>query len=79
MVKCNLLLPVYPVCIIIIIIMESGKKKGGGVALYVREKWCNPAHVHVKLGLCPYCLPREFTSAIVITVYILPSADAQGL
>lgn len=67
---------------------SSKKKKGGGLALYVSERWCNPGHVNGKERLCtpdiellavgmrPYYLPREFTSAIVIAVYIPPSADA---
>ena len=67
---------------------SSGKKKGGGIALYVSERWCNPGHVHMKKRLCspgtelltvemrPYYLPWEFTSAIIIGVYVPPSADA---
>ncbi|KAK0135139.1 putative RNA-directed DNA polymerase from transposon X-element [Merluccius polli] len=69
---------------------KSRKKKGGGLAVYVSERWCNPGHVQVKESLCtpdiellavglrPYYLPREFTCAIVITVYIPPSADAMA-
>ena len=67
---------------------RSQKKKGGGLALYVSERWCNPGHVTVKerhctpdiellaVGMRPYYLPREFTSTIIIAVYIPPSADA---
>lgn len=67
---------------------KSRKKKGGGISLYVSERWCNPGHVNVKEQICspdiellavgmrPYYLPREFTSAILIAVYIPPSADA---
>ena len=52
------------------------------------ERWCNPGHVHMKehlssldielltVGMRPYYLPREFTSAIIISVYVPPSADA---
>lgn len=69
---------------------ESGKKRGRGMAIYVSERWCIPGHVCVKERLCssnvkllavglrPYYLPREFTSAIVITVYIPPSADREA-
>ena len=69
-------------------VIRTGKKKGGGTALYVSERWCNPGHVQVKECLCspdielltvgmqPYYLPQEFTSAIIISVYALPSADA---
>ena len=68
-------------------VTSSGKKKGG-IALYVSERWCNPGHVHVKERLCspdielltvgmwPYFLPQEFMSAIIICVYVPPSADA---
>uniref|UniRef100_A0A3B5LB32 PDZ domain-containing protein n=1 Tax=Xiphophorus couchianus TaxID=32473 RepID=A0A3B5LB32_9TELE len=67
---------------------KSRKKRGGGIALYVSERWCNPGHVNVKEQICspdiellavgmrPCYLPREFTSAILIAVYIPPSADA---
>lgn len=52
------------------------------------ERWCPSGHVHVKerfsnpdiellaVRMHPYYLPQEFTSVIVITVYILPSDDA---
>ncbi|KAM7404158.1 hypothetical protein PAMA_004542 [Pampus argenteus] len=67
---------------------SSRKKKGGGIALFVSERWCNPGHVNLKERLCTpdiellavgmrqYYLPREFTSTIVMAVYIPPSADA---
>ena len=69
-------------------VISSGEKKGGRIALYVSERWCNPGHVHMKERLCtpdielltvgmrPCYLPREFTSAIIISVYVPPSADA---
>ena len=69
-------------------VTSSGKKKGGEIALYVCERWYNPGHVHVKEQLCspntvlltvgvrPYYLPQEFPSAIIISVYVPPSADA---
>lgn len=65
-------------------------EKGGGIVLYVNERWCHPGHVCVKkrfcspniellaVGIRPYYLPREFTSAIVVTVYIPSSADADA-
>lgn len=32
----------------------SGKKKGGGLALFVNQRWCNPAHITVKEKMyCP--------------------------
>ncbi|KAI3376464.1 hypothetical protein L3Q82_016931, partial [Scortum barcoo] len=67
-----------------------GKRKGGGLALYVNKRWCNPGHVNIKIStccrdiellavsLCPYYLPREFSHAIVVVVYIPPRADAEA-
>ena len=69
-------------------VISSRKKKGGGIALYMSKRWCNPRHVNVKECLCtpdtelltvgkqPYYLPREFRSAIIISVYVPRSADA---
>jgi len=66
---------------------ESIKKKGGGVAIYVNNRWCNIGHIMVKERVCspdielqavslrPYYLPREFTQAIIIVVYIPPAAN----
>ncbi|KAF7664853.1 hypothetical protein LDENG_00161750 [Lucifuga dentata] len=68
---------------------ESGKRKGGGLALLVNNRWCHPNHISVKEQLCcpdteliavslrPYYMPREFSHAIVLVVYIPPSADAK--
>lgn len=51
----------------------SGKKKGGGLALFVNQRWCSPAHIIVKEKMCcpdiellavgmrPYYVPREFS------------------
>ncbi|KAI3359708.1 hypothetical protein L3Q82_013804 [Scortum barcoo] len=67
-----------------------GKRKGGGLALYVNKRWCNPGHVNIKISTCcrdiellavslrPYYLPREFSHAIVVVVYIPPRADAEA-
>ena len=64
----------------------SGKKKGGGLVIYSNDRWCNPGHVTVKETACckdveliavslrPYYLPREFTHAIVVCVYVPPRA-----
>lgn len=52
---------------------ESGKEKGGGIALFVKDKWRNPGHIHVKEQWCtrdiellavriwPYYLLKEFS------------------
>ena len=65
----------------------SGKRKGGGLAVYVNNRWCNPGHLTVKdricspdiellaVGLRSYYLPREFSHAIAVAVYIPPSAN----
>ncbi|KAK1882818.1 Protein-lysine N-methyltransferase EFM5 [Dissostichus eleginoides] len=67
---------------------RSGKKRGGGLAVFINKKWCNPVHVTVKDSICtldiellavslrPYFLPREFSHAIAVIVYIPPSAAA---
>jgi len=67
---------------------ESRKKKGGGVAIYMNNRWCNPGHIMVKERMCspdigllavrfhPYYLPREFSQAIMMVVYIPPTANA---
>lgn len=44
----------------------------------MEERLCNSDIELLAVGLRPYYLPREFTSAIVITVYIPPSADAEA-
>ena len=66
----------------------SGKKRGGGLALLVNIRWRHPSHITVKERICtpniellavslrPYYLPREFTCAVAIVVYIPPAADA---
>lgn len=58
--------------------------------MFVNNRWCNPRHVTVKERFCspdikllavslrPYYLPREFTCAIIVAVYISPSADADA-
>ncbi|KAI3361741.1 hypothetical protein L3Q82_001954 [Scortum barcoo] len=67
-----------------------GKRKGGGLALYVNKRWCNPGHVNIKISTCcrdiellavslrPYYLPREFSHAIVVVVYIHPARRRGG-
>ena len=65
----------------------SGKRKGGGLAVLVNNRWCNNGHVTIKQSICcpdiellvvglrPYYLPCEFSHAIVVVVYIPPSAN----
>lgn len=60
----------------------SGKKKGGGLVLYINKRWCNPSHVTVNETVCSKdvellavilqlnYMPRAFSHAIVICVYV---------
>ncbi|TWW55977.1 hypothetical protein D4764_09G0010270 [Takifugu flavidus] len=69
---------------------ESGKRKGGGLAVFVNDRWCNPGHITIKEQHCckdiellavsmrPHYLPREFTHAPVVVVYVPPSANADA-
>ena len=64
---------------------KSGKTRGGGVAVYIKEAWCNnitPKKQHccpnlelLSVSLRPSYLPREFTNIVITVVYIPPSAD----
>ncbi|KAI3369831.1 hypothetical protein L3Q82_024408, partial [Scortum barcoo] len=68
----------------------SGKRKGGGLAVFVNDRWCKPGHITIKEQHCckdiellavsmrPYYLPREFTHALVVVVYVPPSANADA-
>ena len=65
---------------------KSGKKRGGGLVVYINNRWCSPGHVTVKETICskdvellavslrPYYVPREFTHAIILCVYVPPRA-----
>ncbi|TWW54745.1 hypothetical protein D4764_0240700 [Takifugu flavidus] len=69
---------------------ESGKRKGGGLAVFVNDRWCNPGHITIKEQHCckdvellavsmrPHYLPKEFTHALAVVVYIPPSANADA-
>ncbi|TWW62365.1 Polyhomeotic-like protein 2 [Takifugu flavidus] len=69
---------------------ESGKRKGAGLAVFVNDRWCNPGHITIKEQHCckdielidvsmrPHYLPREFTHALAVVVYIPPSANADA-
>ncbi len=59
---------------------EAGKNKGGGVCFMINKKWCDPRNISILLCylsiICrPFYLPREFSSRVVIAVYIPPQAD----
>ena len=58
--------------------------------MLVNNRWCHPGHITVKCHICipdievmavgfrPFYLPREFTSVILIAVYIPLSAVAEN-
>ena len=66
---------------------DSGKSRGGGVAFMVNNYWCDPDNVkelsnhcsadleYISIKCRPFFLPREFTSVILIGVYIPPQAN----
>ncbi|KAK3573368.1 hypothetical protein QTP86_024117 [Hemibagrus guttatus] len=65
----------------------SGKTKGGGICFYINNSWCND--VKVLSQLCspdleafiinckPFYFPREFSSFILVGVYILPQGNVR--
>ncbi|KAK3510307.1 hypothetical protein QTP70_035175, partial [Hemibagrus guttatus] len=65
----------------------SGKTKGGGICFYINNSWCN--YVKVLSQLCspdleafiinckPFYSPREFSSFILVGVYILPQGNVR--
>jgi len=66
-----------------------GKRKGGGLALFINNRWYNPGHVTGKetecnrdiellgVGFRLYYMPREFSHAIVVCVYVPPRAHTE--
>ncbi|CAM4645751.1 unnamed protein product [Leuciscus chuanchicus] len=70
---------------------HSGKSNGGGLTLFINNRWCNQGHVTVKeivcnrdiemlvVGLRLYYMPREFSHAIAVVVYVPPrTAEGSG-
>ncbi|XP_060696811.1 uncharacterized protein LOC132825498 [Hemiscyllium ocellatum] len=65
-----------------------GKARGGGVCLLINTSWCSDVvnlvsycslHLeYLMVKCCPPCLPQEFTSAIIIAVYIPPDAEVKN-
>ena len=62
---------------------KSGKSKSSGIAVLVNNRWttvkhcfCSPNIELLAVSFCPCYLQREFSSVIVVTIYILPSAGA---
>ncbi|XP_058010955.1 uncharacterized protein LOC131184050 [Ahaetulla prasina] len=62
----------------------SGKKKGGGLCLYISRNWCQDFKIIYKfcdnnletliINCKPYYSPREFSSFLLIAVYVPPQA-----
>lgn len=62
------------------------KRKGGGLAVFIHQRWCNPAHISAKdrfctkdtellaVGIWTYSTLRYFFYVIVFNVYIPPAA-----
>ena len=64
----------------------SGISKGGGVCFMINQRWCNDSSIlstscspelETLIIKCkPFYLPREFTSIVMVGVYIPPQANA---
>ncbi|XP_058013047.1 uncharacterized protein LOC131185023 [Ahaetulla prasina] len=62
----------------------SGKKKGGGLCLYINTTWCQDFNIIYKfcdnnletliINCKPYYSPREFSSFLLIAVYVPPTS-----
>lgn len=63
-----------------------GKTRGGGLCVYINTEWCKNSVLvssycssqleFVTVRCRPFYLPREFTTVLIIGVYIPPSANA---
>lgn len=68
--------------------VSSGKSRGGGLCIYINKDWCANATsvfkhcselVEFLIVSCrPFYLPWEFTSVIVVAIYIAPSSNANA-
>uniref|UniRef100_A0A7N8WMP4 Reverse transcriptase domain-containing protein n=1 Tax=Mastacembelus armatus TaxID=205130 RepID=A0A7N8WMP4_9TELE len=62
----------------------TGKSRGGGTCFYINERWCTDATVLKKIccpdlealfiNCKPFYSPREFSSCVLVSVYIPPQA-----
>ncbi len=67
--------------------IASGKRKGGGVCIYVHNNWCTATNIigthcspdleYLVVKCRPFHMPREFSSILIIAVYIPPQANAK--
>ncbi|KAI0215660.1 hypothetical protein LSAT2_032285 [Lamellibrachia satsuma] len=64
----------------------SGKERGGGICFLVNHRWCNDSTImssscspeleSLTVNCKPFYSPREFSSVILMGVYIPPDANA---
>ncbi len=67
---------------------STGKSRGGGTCFYINENWCTDVTVLKKtccydlevlfINCKPFYLPREFSSFILVSVYIPPQAHVSS-
>lgn len=67
--------------------IDSGKKHGGGLCVYINNSWCTNATVkdvhcrpnveYLVVQCRPFYSPREFTSVVIIAVYVPLQANAK--
>lgn len=69
----------------------NGKKKSGRIAVFVNERWCYPQHATMKgclcspeteplaVGMLPYYLSQEFSSAIPLSAHGVVACDITHL
>ncbi|KAK3538551.1 hypothetical protein QTP86_006715 [Hemibagrus guttatus] len=67
---------------------SAGKSRGGGTCFYINERWCTDVTVLKKMccpdleaffiNCKPFYSPREFSSFILVSVYIPPQAHVSS-
>lgn len=67
---------------------QTGKSEGGGVCVMVNHRWCadttifaqscSPLLEQITVNCRPFYSPREFSSFVIMTVYIPPDANASA-
>ncbi|KAK3551087.1 hypothetical protein QTP70_012180 [Hemibagrus guttatus] len=67
---------------------SAGKSRGGGTCFYINERWCTDVTVLKKtccpdleaffINCKPFYSPREFSSFILVSVYIPPQAHVSS-
>ena len=64
---------------------QSGKERGGGICFLVNHRWCNDSTIlssscspeleSLTVNCKPFYSPREFSSVVLLGVYIPPDAN----